>query len=109
MTNTILLHVDFGNALYDGYDDGGGDVTLRHGAGRDEGSDAAVIQVLWVITRLDLNLVAGEVMQVRDDYRFFTDNLQHQLLLWRWSRGGAVGQMRRWGQDGSESRVSHSH
>lgn len=74
----------------------GCDITLRHGAGIDEGGDAAEIQVLCVVTRLDLNLVAGEVMQVGDDYRFFTDDLKHQLFLWLGSGGGPVGQVRGW-------------
>lgn len=90
-------------------DGGGAGVTSGHGASADESGHAAVIQVLQVVTRLDLDLVAGEVMQVRDDYGFFTDHLQHQLLLRLRSGGGAIGQMRGRGQDGKQSGVGHSH
>lgn len=105
---TTLLHTELSN-MTNSKDNGVGDVTLGHGASTDEGGDAAEIQVLWVVTRLDLNLVAGEVVQVRDDYRFFTDDLQHQLLLWLRSRGGPIGQVRGWGQGCGESEVSHTH
>lgn len=43
--------------------------TLWHGARADVGRHAAALQVRGVVARHDLDLIAGEMMQVGDDGR----------------------------------------
>lgn len=54
-------------------------LTLWHRPSADVRSHAAALEVVWVVARHDLDLVAGEVVQVGDDGRLLGGHLQLQL------------------------------